>query len=80
LDHHIEGAKLTAVTPKNVFDVKGRRAKSVRDIRDLGGCHEQKDRRRIDEAANEPRQATRSIFGRARVTQTVRPCLSGSGT
>jgi hypothetical protein len=25
-------------------------------------------------------QATRSIFGRARVTQTVRPCLSGSGT
>src|SRR3954454_23237533 len=37
LDHHIEGAKLAAVTPKNVIDVERRRMKSVCDIRDFGG-------------------------------------------
>ena len=56
------------------FDVEGRRGKARRrrPLATSAG-NEQEHGVRIDEAADEPGQAMRSTFGRARVTQTVRP-------
>ena len=76
LDHHVEGAELAAMAPEDAVgvDVERRRIEPLRQRSSTsGGATNRKTasgstKRRISHG-----QAMRSIFGRARVTQTVRP-------
>ena len=71
LDHHVEGAELAAMAPEDALDVEGRRARNDRPTASTSdGATNRNTAARIDEAADQPGQAMRSIFGRSRVTQT----------
>ena len=54
LHHDVEGAELAAMAPEHVLDVERRGVETLGDGSDFGGRHEQKDRGRIDEAADQP--------------------------
>ncbi len=81
LDHHVEGAALAAVAPEHALDVERRGAEALGDrqrppaARRTGTRPPGSTKRRISQG-----QAMRSILGRARVTQTVRPCASRGGS
>ena len=83
LDHDVEGAELAAMAPEHALalDVEGRRPEPLGDARHLGRARRTGTRRsgstkrRISQG-----QAMRSTLGRARVTQTVRPCASRGGS
>jgi hypothetical protein len=68
------------MAPMHALDVKGRCLKGFGDRSDFGGLDEQKNGRRSMKRRISQGQAMRSIFGRSRVTQTVRPCSSLFGS
>ena len=81
LDHHVEGAALAAMAPEHVLRCRrawrrsARRRPAPPPARRTGTRRAGSTKRRISQG-----QAMRSIFGRARVTQTVRPCASRGGS
>ena len=80
LDHDVEGAPLAAVAPEHAFDIEGVAPKRSATATTSAGATNRNTasgstKRRISHG-----QAMRSIFGRARVTQTVRPCASRGGS
>ncbi len=79
LDHGVKGTPIAAMAPEHALDVEWSRRKSLGHVEHFRGGHKQKDGIRIDEAANEPRAGDAVDFGRARVTQTVRPATSRCG-
>ena len=79
LDHGVEGAALAAMAPEHAVDVEWRRLEAVGDRRHFGRRDEQEHRLGSTKRRMSQGQAMRSIFGRARVTQTVRPASSRGG-
>ena len=80
LDHGVEGAGLAAMAPEHVLDVEGAAPnRPPRPATSAGATNRNtasgSTKRRISQG-----QAMRSILGRARVTQTVRPRLSRGGS
>src|ERR1700677_2962443 len=55
LNEYVEGAGLAAMTPEHPFDIERSRPELLRDCWDFRRGYEHEQRRRIDEAADEPR-------------------------
>ena len=54
VEHDVEGAEVATMTPEHIVHIKWCSAEPVRDRHHLGGCHEQENGLRVDEAPDQP--------------------------
>ncbi len=78
-DHYVKCEASPLVAPEHILDIESCAIEPVRHGFHLGRGHEKENRLRIDEAADKPWAGYPVIFGRARVTQIVRPFWSRAG-